>query len=395
MIRHGITLSSLAIFSALGVSCTPGLAGTIEYTVTPLGELDGGPMSYPTAMNDSGQIAGNAEIYTQYTHAFLYPGSFPLINLGSFAGDNSVSAATSINQSGVVVGYSDTPSGNVNAFKYTAAAGLRNLGTLGGSFSQAESVNNSGQIVGISTTTSGADDGFICSGNGPMIDLGPGYAPLLINDAGLVAAVAGSSASNVGTYISSGGTGAWVSIGSLGGTETQPAGISNRGEIVGFSTTTPSGTDQAAFLFSGGTMTNLGSFGGTESSANGENDEGLVVGYSALPGDSISHAFVYSGSGPIQDLNDLIDPTLGWTLTNAQAINSMGQIAAEGYQVGGEDQAVLLMPVPEPKKAIPRAASGEKVALEDYFELPRWAALVGTDLLGGAVKLVAMPRRDE
>ena len=72
------------------------------------------------------------------------------------------------------------------------------------------------------------------------------------------------------------------------------------------------------------------------------------MGYSALPGDSISHAFQYDGAGPIQDLNSLVDASLGWTLDAAVAINDKGQIAAEGYEQGGPEQALLLTPVPEP-----------------------------------------------
>jgi hypothetical protein len=49
------------------------------------------------------------------------------------------------------------------------------------------------------------------------------------------------------------------------------------------------------------------------------------------------------------DLNDLIDPALGITLTVAQRINDRGQIMANGY--GGTSRigdVFLLTPVPEP-----------------------------------------------
>jgi probable HAF family extracellular repeat protein len=183
-----------------------------------------------------------------------------------------------------------------------------------------------------------------------MVDLGPTYTPLLINNAGVVVAYAGPPNSG-GTYISSGGTGAWINMGSLGGAETVPYGINNGGEIVGLSTTGASGTGHA-FLFSGRTMTNLGTFGGDTSAAQGINDYGLVVGEASLPNDTGTDAFIYYGSGSIVDLNSLVDPTLGWTIEGAVAINDSGQIVALGQQQGGPYRALLLTPVPEPKSVV-------------------------------------------
>ena len=59
-------------------------------------------------MNNLGEVVGYADTYTHYSHAFLYNGSGPLINLGSFGGDNSISIAKAINDQGMVVGYSDS-----------------------------------------------------------------------------------------------------------------------------------------------------------------------------------------------------------------------------------------------------------------------------------------------
>jgi probable HAF family extracellular repeat protein len=342
-------LTSIALSMALSSS----FAGSIEYTITDLGILPGAPSnggSHPTAINAAGEVVGYGDDDYYYSHAFLYTGSGSVINLGSFGGDHSVSSAESINFSGMVVGYSDSSgTGNpTRAFLYTQSGGMKDLGTLGGPTSRAVCINDSGQIVGSADTAAGKTDGFLYSGNGPMVDLGPTYTPFLINDAGIVVATAGTIASNVKTYTSTGGTGAWLNIGSLGGTVTQPTGINSNGQIVGYSTTTLNGTNAAAFLYTGGTMTNLGSFGGTQNSANGVNDMGLVVGYSAFPGDSIAHAFICHGTGPIEDLNSLIDPSLGWTLGDAVAINDNGQIAVEGLQQGGSDHALLLTPVPEP-----------------------------------------------
>ena len=150
------------------------------------------------------------------------------------------------------------------------------------------------------------------------------------------------------TYISSGGTSAWVNIGTLGGPQTQPTAINNRGQIVGFSDNAAD-TVSEPFFYSGGTMTAipLGPFVGG-GNAFGLNDEGVVVGSAAFAGDIVSHAYVWYGSGSMEDLNGLIDPSLDWTLDSANAVNDLGVILASGYQPGGPDHALLLTPVPEP-----------------------------------------------
>jgi probable HAF family extracellular repeat protein len=94
-------------------------------------------------------------------------------------------------------------------------------------------------------------------------------------------------------------------------------------------------------------MHDLGTLGGTNSNAlYGINDLGDVVGWSDIAGDAATHAFLYSGNA-MADLNSLIDPSLGWTLTQARSINDVGQIAGIGT-IGGQTHAFLLTPVPEP-----------------------------------------------
>lgn len=48
------------------------------------------------------------------------------------------------------------------------------------------------------------------------------------------------------------------------------------------------------------------------------------------------------------DLNNLIDPTLGITLTEAAGINDHGQIMTNGEGAYSGVHAFLLIPVPEP-----------------------------------------------
>jgi len=120
---------------------------------------------------------------------------------------------------------------------------MRDLGTLGVFESAAEDINKLGQIVGVAQIPDGTYHGFLYSGTGPMVDLGS-YRAILINDAGQIVANSGPAGS-LHTYISSGGTGNWVDIGSLGGNDTEPDGMNNRGDIVGSSTTSATGPPHA------------------------------------------------------------------------------------------------------------------------------------------------------
>jgi probable HAF family extracellular repeat protein len=54
-------------------------------------------------------------------------------------------------------------------------------------------------------------------------------------------------------------------------------------------------------------ITDLGTFGGTQSTAAAINSLGQVVGVASFPGDSLSHAFLYS-NGVKQDLGSLGGP---------------------------------------------------------------------------------------
>ena len=58
----------------------------------------------------------------------------------------------------------------------------------------------------------------------------------------------------------------------------------------------------------------------------------------------------------MQDLNNLIAPTSGWTLEEANGINDLGQIVGGGYNSSGQWHAFLLTPIPEPSTFVLLAA---------------------------------------
>ena len=82
------------ILTILAMMTTPAAFAQVNYWVTDLGTL-GGSSSYATCINNSGQIAGEADT-TNTTHAFLFSGG-NMTDLGTLNGGES--QATSINNS--------------------------------------------------------------------------------------------------------------------------------------------------------------------------------------------------------------------------------------------------------------------------------------------------------
>lgn len=137
-------------------------------------------------------------------------------------------------------------------------------------------------------------------------------------------------------------------LGTLGGTRSFGADINNSGQVVGDSFVAGDETIRP-FLYSNGVMTDLGSLGGFFASATGINDGGQVVGY-ADSGHGV-HAFFHS-NGMMHDLNNLISPDSGWSLTFATDINYNGQITGEGY-INGQAHGFIATPAVVP---VPAAA---------------------------------------
>jgi probable HAF family extracellular repeat protein len=83
-----------------------------------------------------------------------------------------------------------------------------------------------------------------------------------------------------------------------------------------------------------------------QGSARSVNDNGQIVGGATNNGQTNAYLFDSTGGGNNIDLNTLIDPSLGWTLTYAYDISNNGWIVGEGT-LNGQTHAFLLV-VPEP-----------------------------------------------
>jgi probable HAF family extracellular repeat protein len=171
-----------------------------------------------------------------------------------------------------------------------------------------------------------------------------------------------------------------LDLGSLGGTDSEPTALNQKGDVVGFSTL-EGDLSSHPFLWSKGQLTDLGTLGGENGTTNWINDRGDIAGKAdlsgpapqnhdavlwkngkmidlgVLPDDSCSnayyvnshrqvvgtsesrelcsmgvgqHAFLWQQGGPMVDLNTLISPGSNLQLTYAVAINDRGEIAGFG-----------------------------------------------------------------
>ena len=129
-----------------------------------LGTL-GGLSATAFGINNNGQVVGESIVSNNSAfNAFSHSGSGTLNpatdDLGTFAGgdfSNPNSVARAINNCGQVVGEAYTSSGVYHAFLHSGSGSLNlatdDLGTLGGAYSWANGTNNEGQVVRDSLTS--------------------------------------------------------------------------------------------------------------------------------------------------------------------------------------------------------------------------------------------------
>ena len=249
--------------------------------------------SIARSINNSGQVAGSIG-----NQAILWNGTTPTV-LGSLSGITN-SYAMGINNSGQIVGYGWGSTGQAvgNLWNGTTPT------SLSGTSTYVYGINNSGQVAG-----SIGNQAALWNGTTSTIIGSPGSAALAINDSGLTAG-----------YIS---TYSWTA-----------------------------GSGQQATLWNGTTSTVLAGLGGIFTSAQGMNNSGLIVGVGRTI-NNINHGIMWSQVGGVwvaTDLNTLIDPTLGFTISSAQAINNVGQIVGFGTNSLGVQSAFVMSvaAVPEP-----------------------------------------------
>src|SRR3984957_470617 len=339
------------------------LAAAQSYTVTDLGVLKSDNESSGFWINDSGTVVGCSDTETSEgypctgtvagQHAFMWTKSGGMKDLGTLSGA-TISGAIGINSAGVVVGYSNVkgkPATNFVAVQWSASGAITNLGTLsGGSSSAAFEINSAGEIAGDSFMSSGIVDATSWTSrkikNLGALSKAIFTAGLDINDNG---EIVGESVFGYGPPFTSHGflwNGSTMKdLGTLtGGVTSMANSINSSGVIVGQSDGSGTRGHWHAVLWnSADKIQDLGVLpGGNYSVAFAGNDSSVVVGYGNLSNNA-AHAMVWTSAGGMKDLNSLIPAGSGWVLTNANAINNVGQITGYGTK-GGHNHAFLLNP---------------------------------------------------
>jgi probable HAF family extracellular repeat protein len=226
------------------------------------------------------------------------------------------------------------------------AGNITDLGTLGGNYATATDINAGGLIVGYSEiSTAGAIHAFYWQ-NGKMADIGTlGGEQSLAQGVGDGGAIVGSSVQpnpcyhgepNSGSSAFLWETGAMSSLPRLpGGCGAQAQAINASGQIVGFSwwdRTGDGSTLQRPVMWDNGVLEDLAypvSSDQGNGVANDINDNGQVVGYFG------DNAFLWQ-NGVMEDLG-----TLGGVFSEADAINSSGQIVGNAHTAAERPHAFL------------------------------------------------------
>jgi probable HAF family extracellular repeat protein len=318
------------IFASMACLGLIAVANAQTYTIVDIGTLPGGNSSSAFSISNSGWVTGNASDASNTTWAFLYRYGGPLINLNGFPGAGN-SMAQSVNNLGQVTGNSDINGSGLSHAAIWSGGIVSDLGDLsgGGGFNSfGYGINDSGQAVGISGAVAFGSHGFVWN---PVTQTMSDVFPATGLD--IVFAI-----NNNGHY--TGGNAVLVANGTT--TVLGPGtglAISDNDQVAGFDTTV---MGPIATRYSGGITTTIGTFGGDTSIAYGINNAGDVVGTADAIG-NIRRAFLYTGAGGLQDLNDLIPSGSGWALEEAHGITDNGVIVGTGI-IGGESHAFMLIP---------------------------------------------------
>lgn len=343
---------SLTVVVALGLgfmSARPAVAQA-GYVVEDLGVLAGDTSSIAWAINANGDVVGWSSGQAG-TRAFRYTNGGGMVALPDVPG-RPRSVARDINDAGVIVGSANMGGTDLgHAVLWTGDGSVHDLGTLGtGYYSEAWGVNNAGQAVGWSYSDFGSGlrgvHGFLYSQADGLVDLTPDSdtgSALDISDAGQVT---GYKTAPYGYHAFRWQGGTFVDLGVLPGFAYSFGwAINASGRVAGNSTSASGNSERLVRFTDGSGLQNLGGVG-EHNSALGINASGQVVGHT---GQSAARAILYTDAAGLQDLNTLIDPSLGWVLLSANDINDAGQMAGHAFNnFTGQNHAVRLQPMGAP-----------------------------------------------
>lgn len=337
---------------AFGGLATAGIAQPYRYDITEMPDLGLG-LSSAQGFNQKGQVVGYSGSANQ-EQAWVWTPTVDNTKTGTYAvlgnlSGGARSTASSINIHGEVAGYATDSSGNTWLTSWIGGSPTSRIQTW--RWNSSAGINDSGKIAYNDLTNRPAvfTPGFGSQVLGPA-SFGAAYA---INNSDGVVGGSDKFATYQGTRWLSGGYSAGTNIGDVDPLMRGSGvflDINASGECVGY--TTKSG--KLYGIYWDGVSTGSGSVfeipvSSTDihSGISGLNDLGDLVGNHTLSNNQ-TRAYLYeAGVGLVDDLNDDIDPSLGWNLSSATDINNHGQIIGTGYK-NGQMRGFLLTPVPEP-----------------------------------------------
>ena len=345
------TVAVVCGLALLGSVSPPMKASTVSYTLIDLGSL--GCCNYwiwesaATGLNNAGEVVGvtTSPVDPSLTLPFIYSNGV-MTAMTDWTG-----GATAINENGQATGYA-APPGEIMPHLFIYEAGVfTDLGALPGYSNQpyaaGYAINNLGTIVGDSR--SGAfiyENGVIRT----LKRLSARYANG-VNDSGDVIGLLetvkpGSPHTDKGFLFSGNQLTELPPMDGDPESQTMPAAINNRGQIVGTAGMATTHTARA-FLLENGVFRDL-VIPGEYSSAVDINERGDILGYSDLS------PIVYR-DGQIIDLNQSIERngSIWPKIQNVQAINDLGQVVGSAYIEDADGvvhlRACLLTPIGPPQ----------------------------------------------
>lgn len=330
-----------------------GLASTAALNPTPRSRylakviaLDGANYVAGEEINESGVVAVGAYDADDKPVAARFDSALrllaPLTSRGAYA--------NSINDAGLAVGWALDGGGLRRPVAWSNGIPV-DLGTLGGDRGEARGVNQEGKVVGQARNAGTDARAFLWTETAGMTELpmtlgGNCSAASAINRTGLVAGNGRRPDEKTHAVRFDPGTSALVDLGTLGGDDSFANGINDAGHVVGLSDAADN-TFRPFFWSPQTGMLDLfgaGHLGSPNGAAYDLNAAGEVVGYGNINEDYDSHAFLWTRSAGLVDLNQRILGPPGLVLAGASGINDAGQITGWG-SLNGQRVAFVLTPV--------------------------------------------------
>jgi probable HAF family extracellular repeat protein len=356
-----LILANLTTFAAHGAA---------RYTIINLGFVPSKPesgddnaSSGASSINNLGQIAG-VDAHDWGQNVFVWEDNVLKELAGIPAG--SLPGASDINNFGQIVGSYITDS--AHCFIYSPSGGLNDIGGDGDPLCTPYTISDSGQIVGTSgfagiagTNAIAWSHGFYWDATNHFQWLSNFYNATDINSSGQII---GTSSNYIALL--------WdrvhpqVSIGKFAADHISWGhAINDKGVVVAFSgkTNKTTGTAYTPFLWSNGVMTALAPAVISYNLNARINNKGQVIwSWTSGTGDQ---AFLWQ-NGAATNVSSLIDPSSGWVIRSAAAINDQGCIVGSGIYNGLYRGYVM---IPKPTNAVPAVLTESTMSADQNFAI--------------------------